>query len=112
MSHSLFGIGALLEEDDDGYCKIKSLTPGAPAARSKQFKPGDRIVAVAQGTNEPMDVVQMPLTKVVDQIRGPKGTEVRLTVIPADAPDTSTRKTIDHHARQRSNSRTSRPRPS
>jgi carboxyl-terminal processing protease len=93
MSLSLFGIGALLEEDDDGYCKIHSLTPGAPAAKSKELKPGDRIVSVAQGTNEPVDVVQMPLTKVVDQIRGQKGTQVRLTVIPAGA-DTSTRKTI------------------
>jgi len=93
MSLSLFGIGALLEEDDDGYCKIHSLTPGAPAVRSKQLKPGDRIVAVGQGTNEPVDVVQMPLTKVVDQIRGQKGTEVRLTVIPVGA-DTSVRKTV------------------
>src|SRR5579883_1957772 len=94
MSLSLFGIGALLEQDDDGYCKIRSLTPGAPAARSKKLKPGDRIVAVAQGTNEPVDVVQMPLTKVVDQIRGPKGTDVVLTIIPADASDTSTHATV------------------
>lgn len=94
MSLSLFGIGALLGTDDDGYCKIQSLTTGAPAEKSKKIKPNDRIVAVAQGTNEPVDVVQMPLNKVVDLIRGPKGTTVNLTIIPADAADTSTRVTV------------------
>src|SRR6185369_755834 len=48
----------------------------------------------AQGTNEPVDVVEMKLNKVVDMIRGPKDTEVRLTIIPADAPDPSIRKTV------------------
>jgi carboxyl-terminal processing protease len=89
MSLSLFGIGALLQTDDDGYCKIVSLTPGAPAAGTKKIKPGDRIVAVAQGDAEPVDVVEMPLIKVVEMIRGPKGSTVRLTLIPADA-DSST----------------------
>src|SRR5206468_4142870 len=89
MNLSLFGIGALLQSED-GYCKIKELKPGH-AMRSKKLKPGDRIVAVAQGEGERVDVVDMKLSKVVDMIRGPKGTEVRLTVIPADAPDPSTR---------------------
>lgn len=88
MSLALFGVGATLTSED-GYCKVSALQPSGPAAKSKKIKPGDRIVAVAQGTNEPVDVVDMPLTKVVEQIRGPKGTEVRLTVIPADAPDST-----------------------
>jgi carboxyl-terminal processing protease len=95
MSLSLFGIGAVLTTTEDGmYCQIKELNPSGPAAKSKKFKPNDRIVAVAQGTNEPVDVVDMPLNKTVDLIRGPKGTEVRLTVIPADAIDPSTHVTI------------------
>ncbi len=94
MSLSLFGIGAVLTSDDDGYCKIVSLQPGAPAAKSKKIKENDRIVAVAQGTNEPVDAIEMPLTKVVDMIRGPKGTKVRLTIIPADSPDTSVHKVV------------------
>lgn len=93
MSLSLFGIGAVLGTDDDGYCQIMSLQPGAPAEKSGKIKPNDRIVAVAQGTNEPVDTIQMPLTKVVDMIRGPKGTVVRLTIIPAGA-DTSTHRIV------------------
>jgi carboxyl-terminal processing protease len=94
MSLQLFGVGAELTIDDDGYCKINKLTPGGPAINSKKLKANDRIVAVAQGDHEPVDVVDMPLTKTVDLIRGPKGTEVRLTVIPADAVDPSTRVTV------------------
>ncbi|MEI7729492.1 MAG: carboxy terminal-processing peptidase [Verrucomicrobiota bacterium] len=93
MRLSLFGIGALLRSED-GFCKIVELTPGGPADRSKKFKPNDRIVAVAQGTNEWVDVVDMKLNKVVEQIRGPEGTEVRLRVIPADAPNEGDRKEI------------------
>ena len=87
ISLSLSGIGATLEWDD-GYTKIKSLVPGGPADLSKQLKPGDKIVSVAQGSGEPVDVVEMRLNKVVELIRGKRGTEVRLTVIPAKAPDT------------------------
>ncbi len=94
MSLQLFGVGAELTIDDDGYCKINKLTPAGPAIKSKKLKPNDRIVAVAQGNHEPVDVVDMPLTKTVDLIRGPKGTEVRLTVIPANAVDPSTRVTV------------------
>ena len=82
MSLALFGIGAQLTEDD-GYCTIRDLIPGGPAAKSKQLKPLDRIVAVAQSNQPPVDVVNMELDKVVQMIRGPKGTEVRLTISSA-----------------------------
>jgi carboxyl-terminal processing protease len=85
MNLSLFGIGAELELSEDGYCKIRRLMPGGPAIKSKQIKDGDCIVAVAQSNQPPVDVVDMSLTKAVQLIRGPKGTEVRLTIIPAGA---------------------------
>jgi carboxyl-terminal processing protease len=92
---SLFGIGAQLQAED-GYTKIMELIPGGPAERGKVLKPGDRIVAVAQGKNgEPVDVVDMKVDKVVEMIRGPKGTTVRLTIIPADATDPATRKVVE-----------------
>ena len=83
MSLSLAGIGASLS-DPDGYCTISKLIQGGPADKSKQLNEKDRIIAVAQGTNPPVNVVDMELSKVVQQIRGPKGTEVRLTISPAD----------------------------
>jgi len=83
MSLSLFGIGAQLREDD-GYCKIDQLVHGGPAEENKQLKEGDHIVAVAQSNQPPVDVVDMELGKVVQLIRGPKGTEVRLTVSPVE----------------------------
>lgn len=92
----LNGIGALLGQDpeDDDYTKIKGLTPGGPAELGKQLKPGDKIIAVAQGSAESVDCVGMRLSEVVDMIRGQKGTEVRLTVIPVDAVSESDRKEI------------------
>lgn len=88
MNNALIGIGAVLTTDQDGYCKIDQLKPG-PAMNSKQIKAGDRIVAVAQSNAPPVDAIDMALNKVVQMIRGPKGTEVRLTVQPAnkDAAD-------------------------
>jgi carboxyl-terminal processing protease len=93
MKLSLFGIGALLRAEDD-YCKIESLVPGGPAERSKKIKPNDRIIGVQQKGGEPVDVVGWKLIKVVELIRGPKGTEVTLTIIPSDAADPSERRTI------------------
>ncbi len=93
MNLSLFGIGATLRAED-GYCKIYELVPGGPAARSGLLKPGDRIVAVGQADQKPVDIVEMPLPDAVKLIRGPKGTRVRLTIIPAGAADESVRKTI------------------
>ena len=91
MSLSLFGIGAQLSEDD-GYCTIRSLVPGGPATKSKSLKENDRIVGVAQGAKPPVDVVDMELEKVVQMIRGPKNTEVRLTISPAE--DRSARRIV------------------
>ena len=92
MNLSLFGIGAELQ-NEDGYCKIRRLLPGGPAVKSKQFKVDDRIVAVAQGNQPAVDIVEMSLNKAVQLIRGPKGTEVRLTIIPAGG-DASNRKVV------------------
>ncbi len=85
MGLSLVGIGAMLRTED-GYAKIESLVPGGPAQTDGRLKVGDRISAVAQGNAEFNDVRDMRLDKVVEQIRGKKGTKVRLLVIPADAP--------------------------
>ena len=94
MGLSLVGIGAMLRSED-GYAKIESLVPGGPAQTSGRLKVGDRISAVAQGRKEFTDVRDMRLDKVVDKIRGKKGTKVRLLVIPAAAADPSERKTIE-----------------
>ena len=94
MGLSLVGIGAMLRTED-GYAKIESLVPGGPAQTDGRLKVGDRITAVAQGAGEFNDVRDMRLDKVVEQIRGKKGTKVRLLVIPADAPDPSKRKTVE-----------------
>jgi carboxyl-terminal processing protease len=91
MNLSLFGIGAQLRLDDDGYCNIERLMPGGPAIKSKQIKEGDRIVAVAQSNAPPVDVVGMNLNKTVQFIRGPKGTEVRLTL---QSPDTGEQRVV------------------
>ncbi|MHB8520019.1 MAG: carboxy terminal-processing peptidase [Limisphaerales bacterium] len=93
MNLSLFGIGATLRAED-GYCRIYELVPGGPAARSGLLKPGDRIVAVGQADSKPADIVDMALPDAVRLIRGPKGTSVRLTLIPAGATDGSARRTI------------------
>jgi carboxyl-terminal processing protease len=81
MNLSLFGIGASLT-NEEGVCTVHELVPGSPAAKSGQLKPGDRIVAVAQNGGEPVDVTDMPLARIVELIRGPKGTVVTLTVLP------------------------------
>jgi carboxyl-terminal processing protease len=93
MRLSLVGIGALLRSED-GYCTIQELIPGGPAALDNQLRPNDRVVAVAQDGGEPVDVIDMKLRRVVEMIRGKKGTRVELTIIPADATDSSVRRTI------------------
>ena len=81
MSLSLEGIGATLRQDD-GYTVISELTPGSPADKSGKLKPGDKIIAIAQGDSEEFqDVVDMDLRDVVKQIRGKKGTKVVLRIL-------------------------------
>lgn len=85
MSLSLDGIGAQLQKQDD-VVAIREIIPGGPAARSHLVKPGDRIVGVGQGDSGQMeDVIGWRIDDVVAKIRGPKGTKVRLDVIPAEA---------------------------
>lgn len=85
MSDRLEGIGATLRTDGE-HTKVVSLVPGGPADMHGILKPDDRIVAVAQADEEPVDIVGMRIDRVVKLIRGAKGTDVVLTVIPADAP--------------------------
>lgn len=92
MNLSLAGIGATLQ-DADGFCKIRELVPGGPAALSGKLHDGDRIVAVNQPGKAPVDLIDMPLSQAVDLIRGPKGTDVTLTIIPAGASE-DVRKTV------------------
>ncbi len=94
MSLSLVGIGAILTQED-GFCTIRELIPGGPADLDGRLRPNDRIVEVAQTGEEPVDVIDMKLRKIVKMIRGEKNTTVYLTVIPADAVDPSIRETID-----------------
>jgi carboxyl-terminal processing protease len=94
MGLSLVGIGAMLRSED-GYAKIESLVPGGPAQVDGRLKVGDRITAVAQGPADYVDVREMRLDKVVEMIRGKKGTHVRLLVIPSDATDPSRRKNVE-----------------
>ncbi|MFA5678321.1 MAG: carboxy terminal-processing peptidase [Pseudomonas sp.] len=85
MSLSLEGIGAVLQSDND-FTKIIRLVPAGPAEKSKQLAPADRIIGVAQDKGEMVDVVGWRLDEVVKLIRGPKGSSVRLEVIPASNP--------------------------
>ena len=87
MRLSLEGIGALLQREDQ-YTKVVSLVAGGPAEQGNELQPADLIVAVGQGENgELQDVVGWRLDEVVNLIRGPKGTVVRLKVMPADSAD-------------------------
>jgi len=94
MSLSLEGIGALLS-NDGLYTTIASLVPGGPAEKSNKLKPNDRIVGVAQETEDVItDVIGWRIDDVVQLIRGPKNTEVKLEVIPATSLDETQTKII------------------
>ena len=94
MSLSLEGIGAVLQSDND-QVKVVRLVPAGPADKTKQVAPADKIVGVAQGDKEMVDVIGWRLDEVVKLIRGPKGSVVRLEVIPAsNAPNDQTSKIV------------------
>ena len=81
MSRSFEGIGARLQLENE-VVKISEIIPGGPAFKGKQLSAGDRIIAVAQGDGEFVDVVGWRLDVTVTKIKGTKGTKVRLKVIP------------------------------
>ena len=83
MSGKLEGIGARLQKKND-FTEISELISGGPAWRGKKLEAGDVVMKVAQGADEPVDVVGMRLDDVVKKIKGPKGSEVRLTVKKVD----------------------------
>ncbi|CAM3791373.1 carboxy terminal-processing peptidase [Xenorhabdus thuongxuanensis] len=82
MSLSLEGIGAVLQYDDE-YVSIRSLLAGGPAAKSNLLKVGDKIIGVGQVDKPIVDVVGWRLEDVVALIKGPKGSKVRLEIIPS-----------------------------
>ena len=82
MSLSFEGIGAILQIDDE-YAKVARLVPAGPADKQGQLRPSDLIIGVGQGDDGPIeDVVGWRLDEIVDLIRGPQNTTVRLEVIP------------------------------
>jgi carboxyl-terminal processing protease len=93
MRLQLVGIGALLSLEDD-QCVIKEVIPGGPADLDKQIKPNDKIISVAQEGGEPVEVIGMKLRKIVEMIRGAKGTRVHLSIEPAEGAASATRKEI------------------
>lgn len=93
MSRSIEGIGATLQLENE-VTKIVSIVPGGPAFKSKLLNPGDRIVAVAQGVDgEFVDIVGWRIDNAVSKIKGPKGTTVRLKIIPV-GQDLSTKPVV------------------
>jgi carboxyl-terminal processing protease len=91
MSLSLEGIGAVLRTTDD-YTEVGRLVPAGPADKAGTIKPADRIIGVGQGDNGKLiDVVGWRLDDVVELIRGPKSSIVRLEIIPANTEDSTSR---------------------
>lgn len=85
MRLSLEGIGAVLSVEDE-YTVVLKTVPGGPAGQSGKVHPGDRIIGVGQGKKgEIVDVIGWRLQDVVDLIRGPKGSVVRLQILPEDS---------------------------
>jgi carboxyl-terminal processing protease len=84
MSLSLEGIGARLQTEND-YTKVAEVIPGGPADKSGLINANDRIIGVAQGVSgDVVDVIGWRIDEVVKLIKGPKGTTVRLAILPAE----------------------------
>ena len=84
MTLSLEGIGAKLQTENDNT-KVVEIIPGGPAEKSKLLHPNDFIIGVAQGKDgEMVDVVGWRIDEVVKLIKGPKGSLVRLQVLPSE----------------------------
>lgn len=94
MSLSLEGIGAALQTEN-AHTIVRRVIPGAPADLSNSLFVGDRITGVAQGEEDMVDIVGWRLADVVELIRGPKGSVVRLEILPADEPLGGSRREIE-----------------
>lgn len=98
MNLELEGIGAVLQSEYD-YTVIRSLVPGGPADSTDELSPEDKIIAVGQGVGEDaedfVDIIGMRLDDVVDMIKGPKGTQVRLQVLEASQGAGGTPKVVE-----------------
>jgi len=93
MNLSLEGIGAVLRAEED-YTVIQSVVSGGPADKSKELKPKDRIVGVAQAEEDFVDVIGWRLDDVVELIKGSKGTQVRLQVLSGESDDDANAKIV------------------
>ncbi|WP_077286037.1 carboxy terminal-processing peptidase [Cognaticolwellia aestuarii] len=93
MNLSLEGIGAVLRAEED-YTVIQSVVSGGPADKSKELKPKDRIVGVSQDDKDFVDVIGWRLDDVVELIKGPKGSKVRLQILGAESEDDSSIKVV------------------
>ena len=95
LARTFEGIGARLQLENE-VVKIAEIIPGGPAFKSKAIQANDRIIAVAQGkAGEFVDVIGWRLDVTVTKIKGPKGTIVRLKVIPAGQELSSTPKIVE-----------------
>ena len=82
LSLNLSGIGAVLSSED-GYTKVVEVVQNGPADKEGTLRENDRIIAVAQEGGETVDVMDMPLSKVVTLLRGKEGSRVTITILPA-----------------------------
>lgn len=99
MARSFEGIGARLQLEND-VLKISEIVPGGPAFKSKLLNAGDRIVAVGQATGDFEDIIGWRIDNSVAKIKGPKGTKVRLKIIPV-GKDMSTKPVIIELTREK-----------
>lgn len=90
MSLSLQGIGAVLQTEDE-HTKVVRLVPAGPAAKAGNLQPADKIIGVGQAEGDIVDVIGWRLDEVVELIRGPKSTTVRLEILPANSSGTDSK---------------------
>jgi carboxyl-terminal processing protease len=93
MKLSLVGIGAVLGLDED-HCIVREVKAGTPADLSGQIHVNDKIIAVQQEGGEVVDIIGMKLRRIVELIRGSKGTKVTLTILPHNAVDATQTKQV------------------
>ena len=83
-SLSYEGIGARLQNNDD-FIEIVNLIPGGPAEKNGLLKPLDKIIGIYDVNNVVIDVIGWDVNEVVKLIRGPKGSTVKLKILPTSS---------------------------